>query len=123
MESENAVGAYRFFVHTAGAVGATNSFAYNGLDTRVGKVDSAGAATYRRNGAGKTAPVLSEGSAVYTPGISQRRAGATILDLPDRIGTSVRQTDAARATLATRTYDAFGKRSSGVGYRAAGELS
>jgi YD repeat-containing protein len=37
---------------------ATNSFTYNGLDTRVGKVDSSGTATYKRDGAGVTAHVL-----------------------------------------------------------------
>ena len=88
--------------------GVSNSFAYNGLDTRVGKVDSGGASTYRRDGAGVTAPVLSDGAAVYTPGVSQRRAGATTFDLSDRLGTASRQTDAGKATTATRTYDAFG---------------
>ena len=47
---------------------ATNSFTYNGMDTRVGKVDSGGTKTYKRDGAGVTAPVLSDGSAAYTPG-------------------------------------------------------
>ncbi|RYG23828.1 hypothetical protein EON82_12800 [bacterium] len=87
---------------------ATNSFTYNGLDTRVGKVDSAGTATYRRDGADVLAPVLSDGSAVYTPGVSQRRSGATTFDLSDRLGTASRQTNASTTTTATRSYDAFG---------------
>ncbi len=86
----------------------TNSFTYNGLDTRVGKVDSAGTATYRRDGVGVTDPVLNDGSAAYTPGISQRRSGVTTYDLNDRLGTASRQTDTSATTSATRTYDAFG---------------
>lgn len=93
---------------TIAGPGVSNSFTYNGLDTRVGKVDSSGTSTYRRDGAGVTAPVLSDGSAVYTPGVSQRRAGATTFDLSDRLGTASRQTDVAKNTTATRTYDAFG---------------
>ena len=54
------------------------------------------------------APVLSDGSAVYTPGVSQRRNNATTFDLGDRLGTASRQTDAAKSTTATRSYDAFG---------------
>ncbi len=87
---------------------ATNSFTYNGLDTRVGKVDSGGTATYRRDGVGVTDSVLNDGSAAYTPGISQRRSGVTTYDLNDRLGTASRQTDTSATTTATRTYDAFG---------------
>ena len=93
---------------TIAGPGVSNSFTYNGLDTRVGKVDSSGTATYRRDGAGVTASVLSDGSAVYTPGVSQRRNNATTFDLADRLGTAGRQTDAAKSTTATRSYDAFG---------------
>ncbi len=87
---------------------ATNSFTYNGLDTRVGKVDSAGTAAYRRDGADVTNSVLSDGSAVYTPGVSQRRAGATTYDLSDRLGTSTLQTSNATTVTGSRSYDAFG---------------
>ena len=95
-------------VRTIAGPGVSNSFTCNGLDTRVGKVDSSGTATYRRDGADVLAPVLSDGAAVYTPGVSQRRAGATTFDLSDRLGTASRQTNAAKSTTATRTYDAFG---------------
>ena len=64
--------------------------------------------TYRRDGAGVTDDVLSDGAAVYTPGVSQRRAGATTYDFSDRLGTASRQTSASKATTATRSYDAFG---------------
>ena len=88
--------------------GVSNSFTYNGLDTRVGKVDSGGTSAYRRDGADVTDDVLSDGSAVYTPGVSQRRSGATTYDLHDQLGTASKQTNASASTTATRTYDAFG---------------
>ena len=43
----------------------TNSYTYNGLDTRVGVVDSLGSRQIRRNGVGVTAPVLGDGLARY----------------------------------------------------------
>ena len=54
------------------------------------------------------APMLGDGAAVYTPGVSQRRAGATTYDLHDRLGTATKQTSASASVAATRTYDAFG---------------
>lgn len=56
---------------------STNSFTYNGLDSRVGAVDSQGTKTFRRDGVGVTAPLLADGLANYTPGISERRSGTT----------------------------------------------
>lgn len=94
---------------------STNSFTYNGLDTRVGKTDSSGTATYRRDGVGVTDPVLSDGSATYTPGISERRSGTTTYELNDRLGTGSRQTNTSATTTATRTYDAFGMLVSSTG--------
>src|SRR5690606_29370346 len=41
----------------------TNTFSYNGLDTRVGMSDSTGSKTFRRAGVGVTSPVLSDGTA------------------------------------------------------------
>ena len=87
---------------------ATNTFAYNGLDTRVSKVDSAGTATYKRDGAHVTAPVISDGSAVYTPGISERRSSTTKYYGSDRLGTNALETNSSQAVTATKTYDAFG---------------
>jgi RHS repeat-associated protein len=87
---------------------ATNSFSYNGLDTRVGKVDSTGTYTYVRDGAGVTDPVLEDGAANYTPGVSQHRSGSTTFENEDYLGTSTRQTNSSESTTATRSYDAFG---------------
>ena len=87
---------------------ATNTFTYNGLDTRVSKVDSAGTATYKRDGAHVTAPVIGDGSAVYTPGISERRSSTTKFYGSDRLGTNSLETNTSQAVTATKTYDAFG---------------
>ena len=40
--------------------------------------------------------------------MSQRRSGATTYELQDRMGSSVRQTDASRSSTGARAYDAFG---------------
>jgi len=87
---------------------ATNTFTYNGLDTRVSKVDSAGTATYKRDGAHVTAPVISDGSATYTPSISERRSSTTKYYGSDRLGTNALETNSSQAVTATKTYDAFG---------------
>jgi RHS repeat-associated protein len=87
---------------------ATNSFSYNGLDTRVGKVDSMGTYTYVRDGADVTDPVLEDGAANCTPGVSQHRSGSTTFENEDYLGTSTRQTNTSQSTTATRSFDAFG---------------
>jgi len=87
---------------------STNTFAYNGLDTRVSKVDSTGTRTYLRDGVYVTDPVLSDGAATYTPGISERRSSATKFYHPDRLGTTERLADTSQNTTDTRQYDAFG---------------
>ncbi len=93
---------------------ATNSFTYNGLDTRVGKVDSSGTATYKRDGAGVTAPVLSDGSAAFTPGLSQR-ASSTSTFFHGGIKNTDTQTSSSKSVTATRVYDAFGNIASSTG--------
>jgi RHS repeat-associated protein len=87
---------------------STNTFTYNGLDTRVGKVDSTGTKTYKRDGAYVTDPVLSDSSASYTPGISERRSSTTKFYHTDRLGTTERLTNTSQTTTDTREYDAFG---------------
>jgi RHS repeat-associated protein len=71
-------------------------------------VDSSGTATYKRDGADVTDPVLSDGSALYTPGVSERRGSTTKFDHQDYLGTFTRQTNSSQTTTATRQYDAFG---------------
>lgn len=94
---------------------ATNTFTYNGLDTRVGKVDSAGTATYKRDGADVTDSVLSDGSAVYTPGVSERRSSTTKFYGTDRLGTNTVETNTSQSVTSTKTYDAFGALVSSTG--------
>lgn len=55
---------------------ATNTFAYNGLDTRISRVDSTGTSNYKRMGADVTDPVLGDGAAVYTHGNKVRSLNA-----------------------------------------------
>jgi len=87
---------------------STNTFAYNGLDTRVGKTDSAGTKTYRRDGVGVTDSVLSDGASSFTPGVSVRTSGASKFLHDDRLGTLGMETDSSQTVSATKSYDAFG---------------
>ncbi len=87
---------------------ATNTFTYNGLDTRVGKVDSAGTSTYKRDGDYVTDPVLEDGTAKFTPGVSDRRGSSTRFYHPDRMGSVLRHTSSSQGSTASRQYDAFG---------------
>ncbi len=45
---------------------------------------------------------------VEPPGVGQRRDRDTLVDRPDRLGTSMMQTSGLAAQQATRAYDAFG---------------
>ncbi len=92
----------------------TTSFTYNGLDTRVGKTDSAGTATFRRMGASVTAPVLGDGSASFTPGLSERRGAITTFQHSGIKNTEAQSTSNQTLT-ATRVYDAFGNLVSTIG--------
>ena len=71
-------------------------------------MDSAGTSSYKGDGADVTDPVLSDGSALYTPGVSEHRGSATSFDHQDYLGTFTRQTNSSQVTTATRQYDAFG---------------
>jgi RHS repeat-associated protein len=86
---------------------STNTFTYNGLDTRVGKVDSTGTKSFLRDGADVTDPVINDGAS-YTPGISERRSSTTKFYHNDRLGSTERLTNTSQTTTDTREYDAFG---------------
>ncbi|MBS1717743.1 MAG: RHS repeat-associated core domain-containing protein [Armatimonadetes bacterium] len=94
--------------------GATNTFAYNGLDTRTQKVDSSGTKNYRRDGVGVTDPVLSDGVSTFTPGTSIR-TGSTSTYTTSGLKNATGQTNASAALIATRTYDAFGNQTANTG--------
>src|SRR5690606_10322110 len=83
---------------------ATNSFTYNGLDTRVGKTDSGGTTTYRRDGAYVTDPVLSDGSKTYTPGISTRSGSTTKVQHADYLGSNTRQSDSTETVTSNQRH-------------------
>ncbi|MEQ1821180.1 MAG: hypothetical protein ABL949_01595 [Fimbriimonadaceae bacterium] len=93
---------------------ATNSFGYNGFDARVSKTDSAGTSTYRRLGAGATSAVLGDGSASFTPGLSERR-GSTTTFQHSGIKNADAQSGTGQTLGATRQYDAFGNIESSTG--------
>ena len=57
--------------------GITSSYSYNGLDTRVSKIENSVANTFVRDGIGVTAPVIRDTDATYTPGISERRGSVS----------------------------------------------
>lgn len=87
--------------------GGTNTFTYNGLDTRVGKTDSSGTKSYRRDGVDVTSPVLNDSSASYTPEISQRAGGVSTFQHTGLQNADF-QSNSSQSGTAARTYDAFG---------------
>jgi RHS repeat-associated protein len=93
---------------------ATNSFSYNAFGARVSKTDSSGTSTYARNGVSVVAPVLSDGSLTFTPGISSNDGSSSRFSHGD-IKNSLRQTTANETTTATKHYDAFGNPESSTG--------
>ena len=85
-----------------------STYTYNGVGTRVGKTTATGSNTYRRAGVGVTAPVLGDGAADYTPGISERRGGTTKFAHTDRLGSTSRLTNTTQMVTDTKSFDAFG---------------
>ena len=78
-------------------------------------MDSGGTSVYQRDGVGVTSAVLTDSSATYTPGISERRSGASKFFHSDRLGTNVAETNSSQSVTATKTYDAFGLLTSTTG--------
>ena len=92
---------------SGGGVPST-TYGYNGVGSRVSKSNTQGSRTYKRNGVGVTAPVLSDGVATMVPGISEKSGGVTSTILPDRMG-SMKGLSSAGAVTETAEFDAFGK--------------
>jgi RHS repeat-associated protein len=86
---------------------STNSFGYNPFGARVSKSDSIGTSTYFRAGTSVVSPVLSDGSATYTPGISERRNNNSTYYHSDLKNTTA-QTASNETVSGTNEYDAFG---------------
>jgi len=87
---------------------ATNTFTYNALGSRVGKVDSVGSFAFKRDGVDVTDPVLNDGAAQFTPGISERRSSITKFYHQNDLGTISGITNTSQSTTDTKQYDAFG---------------
>ena len=87
---------------------ATNSFAYNGNDLRMQKVDSAGTANYVCDGTTPASAVLKDGSAVYTPGLSERRGTTSKFYHGDALGSTRGITNTSQAVTDSVLYDGFG---------------
>src|SRR5690606_6521355 len=91
----------------------TNTFVYNGLDTRVGMTDSTGTKTFKRNGVSVTAPVISDGTA-YCNGSAEHRSGTSTWFHAGLKNTEY-QTKVSNLTQGRRVYDAFGNVLSSAG--------
>ena len=92
----------------SGGVPTTN-YGYNGVGSRVTKSNTNGSRSYKRNGVGVTAPVLSDGVATMVPGISEKSTGVgTNTILTDRLGSMKGMANGGNVTE-TAEFDAFGK--------------
>ncbi len=94
--------------------GINETHTYNGLDTRVGTVQGGVSRTFVRDGSYVTDPVLRDGQATYTPGVSERRSGVSTWS-HSGLKNADAQTSGAGAIQATRVYDAFGAELSATG--------
>ena len=117
---ENNTGTSRYFAYDeesrltaiTGAYSAT--YDYNGLDTRVEKTEASVTRNFMRDGVDVTSPVLNDGAAAYTPGISERRSSTTTY-MHSGLKNADFQTDTSPLLVADRTYDAFGNLTGGSG--------
>ena len=91
----------------------TNSYTYNGLDARVGAVDSGGTRAFRRAGVGATSAVLGDGFADYTPGGEVR--GGVKKTSHGGMKNQDMQTNSPGSIAASKMFDAFGNVVSGSG--------
>ena len=88
--------------------GGTNSFVYNGEDLRTKKTDSAGTKTYKTDGSSPASPVLSDGAATYTPGLSERRGTTSSFYHSDALGSTRGITGSTQTATDSTLYDGFG---------------
>src|SRR5205807_3160530 len=81
---------------------------YNGNDLRTQKVDSGGTKNFVTDGTTPASPVLADGAAIYTPGLSERRGSTSKFYHGDALGSTRGITDSSQAITDTVRYDAFG---------------
>ena len=87
---------------------STNTFTYNAANLRLKKVDSTGTQNYITDGVSPASPVLQDSGATYTPGISERRGGASKYQHGDLTGNSRALSDSSQAVSDSWVYDGFG---------------
>ena len=90
-----------------------DTFVYNGLGLRVGKTDSTG--SYICDGTTPGAMVLTDGYALYTPGLSENKGGASRHYFNNRLKTGTTGTFRPRGKCRTRR--GCGTRGTGAGRR------
>jgi RHS repeat-associated protein len=105
---------YKSRVTAISGPGINETHTYNGLDTRVGTVQGGVPRTFVRDGSYVTDPVLRDGQATYTPGVSERRGGVSTWS-HSGLKNADAQTTSVGAIAATRVYDAFGAELSATG--------
>ncbi len=85
---------------------ATNT--YNGLDTRIGRLSTAGVSfSYQRDGGYVIDRLLRDGVSAYTMGLSVRQGSSTAYQHESLLGFSC-QSSPSQAVTGTKQYDAFG---------------
>ncbi len=85
-----------------------DTYTYNGLGLRVGKVDSTGTYSYICDGTSPGSPVLSDSHAVYTPGLSENRGGTSAFYNFDRLGNLWTLDGSSKSQLGYVDYSGFG---------------
>lgn len=88
--------------------GASNAFYYNGLGLRVFKQDSRGGVSYLCDGSDPGSSVLWDSTAIYTPGISERRGGVSSFYQSDVLGSTRALHNGTWYTTDAFVYDGFG---------------
>jgi hypothetical protein len=84
--------------------GGTVSYTYNGLGSRVGRNSE----VYKRVGAIAGSPMIADGSATYTPGLSEIRSGTSSFFHFDGGGDLAWQSDGSGSLTDFRQFDWFG---------------
>lgn len=87
--------------------GISSSYSYNGLDTRVSKIENSVSNPFVRDGIGVTAPVIRDTDAAYTSGVSERRGSVSTFNFSGLKNAEL-QTSATGATTSTKQHDAYG---------------
>ncbi len=89
--------------------GTTSSFTYNGNDLRTSQTSSSGTFHYTTDGTSPGDPVLADGSAVYTPGLSEHRSTGSSFYHADGLGSTRGLTNSSGSITDSVAYDAFGE--------------